>query len=707
MRQWLLAGVSLTALFTTTAAWAADIPVAARQPAPVAYQPPWAGVYLGLFAGGHWSRDRWTSDDPDDANDFSPFNIKPRGFSGGALIGANVQQGNFVWGPELDIGWLTGSGTLNVAALAGAEIDSVESRPRWNAHARLRFGYAAGQVLPFIAGGAAFSNTKITFRDSVPGGAGTGAPIETRSIDRVGFTLGGGVDWMFARNWIGRVEYLYDQYVPASFGLLLRESAETFDLRSHIVRAALMYKFDEGVPAGSSPGGLITKAPPVAYPATWSGVYGGLFAGGHWSRDRWSSDESDPAALLDGVDLKPNGFSGGALLGANFQQGNLVWGPEIDIGWLTGSATLDATGFPDTGNRFEAVKTQMRWNAHARVRFGYATGQALPFIAAGVAFASTRITFNETDQSAPGIVETKRLDRAGVTIGGGVDWMFARNWIGRVEYLYDHYASAGFGSLQQGDVEIFQLRSSTVRGAVLYKFDGGVPARPVQTGLVTKAPPVAYPAPWSGVYAGLFAGGHWSRDIWNSDETEPAADLGPLGLRPRGFSGGALVGANVQNGHLVWGAELDAGWLTGSSRLDFGISNLGDGIDAVETKTRWNAHARVRFGYAADQFLPFIAGGMAFANTRLTFLDSTVDPGEPPVLQTSLNRFGVTLGGGVDWMFARNWIGRVEYLYDIYAPSSFGSMPQHSNTEFFELRSNTVRGAIIYKWNSDRVAARY
>src|SRR5262245_2475465 len=119
MRLRLLAGVSLTTLAITTAIMttairAADLPVAARPAAPVA---PWAGLYVGLFAGGHWSRDRWTTDEEDSVADLSPFNLRTRGFSGGALIGINVQQGNFVWGPELDVGWLTGSRTLNLAAI--------------------------------------------------------------------------------------------------------------------------------------------------------------------------------------------------------------------------------------------------------------------------------------------------------------------------------------------------------------------------------------------------------------------------------------------------------------------------------------------------------------------------------------------------------------------------------------------------------------
>jgi hypothetical protein len=66
------------------------MPVAAPRPTPIAL-PPWAGVYFGLFAGGHWSRDRWTTDQEDGVADVSPFNLRTRGFSGGALAGINVQ----------------------------------------------------------------------------------------------------------------------------------------------------------------------------------------------------------------------------------------------------------------------------------------------------------------------------------------------------------------------------------------------------------------------------------------------------------------------------------------------------------------------------------------------------------------------------------------------------------------------------------------
>jgi outer membrane immunogenic protein len=569
------------------------------------------------------------------------------------------------------------------------------------------FGYAMGQFMPFIAGGAAVSDTRITFRDTTPNENGSGATVDTKTLTRVGLTVGGGVDWMFAPNWIGRLEYLYDQYGSVTYALRQNDSEEGFDLRSHIVRAALMYKFES--PAAPYPAGLITKAPPVAYPAQWSGVYLGVFAGGHWSRNLWTSDETEPADFPGVPAFQLKGFSGGGLIGANFQQGSFVWGPELDLGALTGSTTLDAAAFPETPAEerdIDSLELRARWNAHARIRFGYAMGQVLPFLAAGVAFANTSVTFRH--HATPGDLnrrplETKRLDHVGATIGGGIDFMLAPNWIGRVEYLYDHYAPTGFGSVQRRDLETFELTSHTARAALMYQFGAGVLAAPYPGGMVTKAPQPVYPAPWAGVYAGLFAGGHASRDSWNSDETDPAAAFGPFDLHLRGFAGGALIGANVQHGNIVWGPELDAGWMGGSTTFGDLRRFVPSSIDSLDIESRWNAHARVRFGYAIGQAMPFIAGGAAFANTKVIYRDSA---DATPVAGADLTHVGVTVGGGLDWMFTRNWIGRVEYLYDHYAPASFGLGAQ-TNVEFYELRSQTVRGAIVYKWDSAPVIAKF
>src|SRR5262245_53014847 len=76
----------------------------------LAAAPTWSGVYVGAFAGRTWSRDRFTShnSEGDFPADFTDFNSS--GFTGGGLIGANMQMGRWICGTELDIGILNGAG---------------------------------------------------------------------------------------------------------------------------------------------------------------------------------------------------------------------------------------------------------------------------------------------------------------------------------------------------------------------------------------------------------------------------------------------------------------------------------------------------------------------------------------------------------------------------------------------------------------------
>ena len=699
----LAASVGMTFALGATA-FAADVAPRLR-PAPVPYLAPWAGVYLGGFAGGHWSKDRWNSDETQPAGILGPFDLKVDGFTGGFVSGANMQHGNFVWGIETDIGFFTGSNNFGplrtlFPGLGGAFADSIETELRYNAHARLRFGWSMGSWLPFVAAGVAYANTRTTFTDTQ-----NDARPDTLSLtqDRVGYTIGGGVDWMVLPNWIARVEYLHDRYLTQAFGPQVRDEAEFLELNANIVRGALIYKFGAGAPEAASLG--IFKAPPAAGAwsgGSWAGVYIGGFAGGHWSRDSWTSDETAPADILGPFNLDVDGFTGGGLIGANVQYGNHIWGVEADAGFLTGSKNFGPldTLFPGLAG-FDSIETKMRWNAHARIRKGYSFGSWMPFVATGVAYANTRMTL--TDSAATPSQASISLDRVGFSSGGGVDWMFNPSWIARAEYIYDRYASAGFQTPVRIDSQFMALRSHIVRGAVMYKW-GDDRAVPVSGGIY-KAPAAPALAGWSGGYIGAFAGGHWSRDRWASDESFPVSDNGALDLKPEGGNFGGLIGANLQYGRAVWGIEADGGVLTGSdSHGGLLAQEPGLILDSIETKLHANAHGRLRFGYDAGHWLPFVAGGIAYASTRMTV---TNPPRETPIQSIDLNRVGFTFGGGIDWRFTSSWIGRVEYLRDLYATASFSGSRTGTLVQHMELSSNIVRGALIYKLGGGPVVARY
>jgi outer membrane immunogenic protein len=213
----LLAGVAVLALGVATAS-AADLPRRAHQmptKAPM-YEPPfsWSGAYVGIYGGGGWGR-----------SDFSaPLSTGTFDLSGavaGATIGYNYQVGPTVFGIEGDGGWSNIRGNAACGAL------SCDTRNNWLATLRGRLGYAAGNFMPYVTGGAAFGDIKTS-------ATGLG---DTDKV-KAGWTAGGGVEMHVAGPWSAKLEYLYVDLGRADS--LVGSDAK---FQTNIVRAGLNYKF--------------------------------------------------------------------------------------------------------------------------------------------------------------------------------------------------------------------------------------------------------------------------------------------------------------------------------------------------------------------------------------------------------------------------------------------------------------------------------
>jgi outer membrane immunogenic protein len=189
-------------------------------------QPRWGGVYIGAFAGRHWSDNRWSSDETTNFSD-QTFHLNLDGVSAGGLIGANMQMGSRIWGIEADLGILRGQ---DLAANVGFNDESIKTEANWNGHARLRFGLDGGRFMPFIAAGVAFAHTDFAVDE------------EKRSLLHVGLSLGAGFDMVLHDNWMGRVEFIHDRFAPASGAAAF--DSQFFDLTTNTLRGALMYKLN-------------------------------------------------------------------------------------------------------------------------------------------------------------------------------------------------------------------------------------------------------------------------------------------------------------------------------------------------------------------------------------------------------------------------------------------------------------------------------
>jgi len=254
-------------------ALAADLPSTKGAPAfapPVAPPPLWTGFYVGLNAGYTWSNSDtvaqtyWDSDAAGlGANALlgnfpSAVTSSVDGFVGGGQIGYNSQVSDkFLWGLEADIQGLASSG--GSATLVGPSAVTTLSRSiDYIGTARGRLGYLiTPTLLAFATGGLAYGQTNLTASYF---GAPTIAAADSYSDLRIGYAVGGGLEWLFLPGWSAKVEYLYYDLGTAStpgatyayasaLGAQISGAQSTTRFDGHLARAGLNYHFDWFKPA--------------------------------------------------------------------------------------------------------------------------------------------------------------------------------------------------------------------------------------------------------------------------------------------------------------------------------------------------------------------------------------------------------------------------------------------------------------------------
>jgi outer membrane immunogenic protein len=188
------------------------------------------------------------------------------------------------------------------------------------------------------------------------------------------------------------------------------------------------------------------KAPAMAAPVTnWSGLYVGGNVGYGWGNANTAfSFLPTPTFFEDNtaLDTKSKGVIGGAQLGYSWQMGAIVAGLETDI---QGSGIKGSRRSPffdtDAGafvpGEFLSTEQKLSWFGTVRGRLGATvTPDLLLYATGGLAYghvdASANTFFDSANQYPASVSQTK----AGWTAGAGAEWMFARNWSAKVEYLY-------------------------------------------------------------------------------------------------------------------------------------------------------------------------------------------------------------------------------------------------------------------------------
>jgi outer membrane immunogenic protein len=203
-----------------------------------------------------------------------------------------------------------------------------------------------------------------------------------------------------------------------------------------------------------------TKAPVMVDPAyNWSGFYLGGHVGAIWGRSRVFDN-----GVLTESGAATDGIVGGILVGYNWQTGPAVLGVEADFGGSNarGHGTLVAPPLPREPNTYD-----IRWDSHLVGKAGFAADRWLIFATGGLAIAG--FDFREGAQPPappPGSIGATYV---GFSVGGGVEYVFTQNLLGRLQYIYDDFGGKNFTAADGGTYRV-NLTSQTLRGALSWKF---------------------------------------------------------------------------------------------------------------------------------------------------------------------------------------------------------------------------------------------
>jgi outer membrane immunogenic protein len=222
-----------------TSAIAADRPSKQEAIAAPVAMPVWTGVYAGLNVGGTWGNYNSTNTSIWPTKNLSGYwdtssllagglaSGGAAGFIGGGQVGYNRQYNvagySLLAGVEADIQGIAsnkGSGQNPMSAVvltfSGHNNFTTYSNTASNNYlsyigtARGRVGFlATPALLLYGTGGLAYGQANLSLNQFQQFGIAVGWSNSTTSTTQLGWTAGGGIEWMFAPSWSIKAEYLY------------------------------------------------------------------------------------------------------------------------------------------------------------------------------------------------------------------------------------------------------------------------------------------------------------------------------------------------------------------------------------------------------------------------------------------------------------------------------------------------------------------
>jgi outer membrane immunogenic protein len=213
----------------------------------------WSGFYIGGHVGHGWGEEVWSLPEPiPNTTFFGSAGLpdqSPSGLLAGGQIGVNFQIGPWVFGVEGKVSWadLEDNSTRVLSSVATADF---RSRVEYLGDVTARLGYTIQPtVLLYLKGGVAFDSSRLDSALTIL--SQTSATV-TLQQDRIGWTIGGGVEWALAGPWSFKIEYQYMDFGSDTDNATFTVPGEgsftvpvTLEQDIHLVRVGINYRFGD------------------------------------------------------------------------------------------------------------------------------------------------------------------------------------------------------------------------------------------------------------------------------------------------------------------------------------------------------------------------------------------------------------------------------------------------------------------------------
>ena len=214
--------------------------------------------------------------------------------------------------------------------------------------------------------------------------------------------------------------------------------------------------------AASAPWAPGEQAPPAPTNVNWTGIYGGVAAGGGMGFGKTTAAAGGGSASFDSGG---QGLLGGVFVGADYQFApQMLAGVMGDFTWQGLQSTFNVMG--PGGGAFLSAEQNRQWSVMGRV--GYLpVPSTLLYAAGGYSQLNVHGTASATLAGGGSVFASRDSTFSGFTVGPGIETAITGGWTTRLEYRYSQFEQKDVAGLS------FQPSNHTIRAGLSYKFGMG------------------------------------------------------------------------------------------------------------------------------------------------------------------------------------------------------------------------------------------